>query len=169
MEKLWLLIQSKPREENRALINLCRQGFECRLFQIEKVKRRNGFKLARLEPLFPRYIFVYWPSVGVPRWRQLNYTYGVSHIVRFGHQWAWVDNELILSLEQQLNYLRTHRIQAFQPGAKVRIVDGPLKGLEAIFEMPRGEDRAIILLDFLNRSVRSEIDLQSLELIPQSL
>ena len=59
MARTWYLVQSKPRNEARALENLLRQGYETYLPLIEVERLQRGKLLKRLEPLFPRYLFLH--------------------------------------------------------------------------------------------------------------
>jgi transcriptional antiterminator RfaH len=68
--------------------------------------------------------------------------------VRFAGIPATVDDSLVNEL---LAKGEAHRETLFAPGTPVRFVDGPLLGLEGVFERAEGEGRAIVLLEFLAR------------------
>ncbi|MFC1690228.1 transcription termination/antitermination NusG family protein, partial [Pseudomonadota bacterium] len=54
----WFAVYTKPRQEHIALENLERQAFKCFLpMAINPYQRRSASKL-RIEPLFPRYLFL---------------------------------------------------------------------------------------------------------------
>jgi transcription antitermination factor NusG len=54
----WFAVYTKPRQEQIALENLERQDFRCFLpMAINPYQRRSERKL-RIEPLFPRYLFL---------------------------------------------------------------------------------------------------------------
>ena len=38
-----------------------------------------------------------------------------------------------------------------QPGQAVRVIDGPLKGLEAVYQQADGELRAMVLVDLMSK------------------
>jgi transcription antitermination factor NusG len=53
---------------------------------------------------------------------------------------------------------------AFQPGETVRIKDGPLTGILAVFDGPsKPSERVRVLLDFLGRTARARVPVGSLE------
>ncbi|SFM70744.1 transcription termination/antitermination protein NusG [Halopseudomonas yangmingensis] len=52
--------------------------------------------------------------------------------------------------------------ELFTPGSKVRLIDGPFKDLEAVFSKTDGEERAIILLNILQREQRLKVPLTAL-------
>jgi transcriptional antiterminator RfaH len=45
-------------------------------------------------------------------------------------------------------------------GDKVEILKGPFKGLEAIFNTYKGEERAILLLIFMAKNLNAKFDLR---------
>ena len=54
----WHVIRSKPRAESTARAQLERQGFRVYFPQLVKPARVRGRWLDRIEPLFPRYLFL---------------------------------------------------------------------------------------------------------------
>lgn len=154
----WYAIHSKPRQEERALDNLQRQGFEAWLpkLSIEKVLRG---KLVRVEePMFSRYLFIRLDTEQ-SNWSPIRSTLGVSRLVSFGNRPAVVADELIQAL-QSLPQRETERL--FQAGQAIKIVSGPLKGLEGIFQQADGEHRAMVLIDLLNKQHRVTTPLQDI-------
>jgi transcriptional antiterminator RfaH len=51
----------------------------------------------------------------------------------------------------------------FKPGDSVRLADGPLAGLEGIFERADGDARAIVLLEFLSREHRMAVPMECVQ------
>ena len=154
----WYAIHSKPRQEERALENLQRQGFEAwlPLLTVEKVLRS---KLVRVvEPMFSRYLFIRLDTEQT-NWSPIRSTLGVSKLVSFGNRPAVVADELIEAL-QQLPEQAPQRL--IQPGHQVKIVSGPLRGLEGIYQQADGELRAIVLIELLNKQHRIVTDMQDL-------
>lgn len=142
----WYLLQTRPRQEQRALENLRNQGFECFLPRYQCERLRRGKRESVDEPLFPRYLFVRLDSI-VSNWNALRSTYGVSNIVRFGEQPARIPDAVIeaIAKRQQAN------VQIFQPGDQVRITDGAFAGLEGVFEQNDGEARVLILMELMDK------------------
>ena len=159
----WYAIHSKPRQEERALDNLQRQGFEAWLpmLTVEKVLRG---KLANVtEPMFSRYLFIRLDTEQT-NWSPIRSTLGVSRLVSFGNRPAVVADELIQAL-QTVPQRAPERL--FQPGQTIKIVSGPLKGIEGIFQQAAGEHRAMVLIDLLNKQHRVTTQMQDLR--PASL
>ena len=159
----WYAIHSKPRQEERALDNLQRQGFEAWLpmLTVEKVLRG---KLANVtEPMFSRYLFIRLDTEQT-NWSPIRSTLGVSRLVSFGNRPAVVADELIQAL-QTVPQRAPERL--FQPGQTIKIVSGPLKGIEGIFQQADGKHRAMVLIDLLNKQHRVTTQMQDLR--PASL
>jgi len=157
----WYLIHTKPRLEKQALENLERQGYECYLplYSTEKLYRR---KLTVTDsPLFPRYLFIRLGQESSGKsWNPLRSTRGVSQLVRFGQHPAQVDDTLIALLKSRERQSEPERM--FNQGDPVRIVDGPFADIEAIYQIPDGERRALVLIEILSKPVSLRVDLASL-------
>ena len=154
----WYAIHSKPRQEERALENLQRQGFEAwlPLMEVEKVLRSKLMRV--IEPMFSRYLFIRLDTEQT-NWSPIRSTLGVSKLVSFGNRPAVVSDDLIVALKN-LPKQETQRL--IQPGQQVKIVSGPLRGLEGIYQQSDGEMRAMVLIELLNKQHRIVTDMQDL-------
>jgi transcriptional antiterminator RfaH len=153
----WYLVHTKPRQEEIALANLERQGYECYLPQmrIERIRRRKAE--VATEPMFPRYLFIRLDSSDQGKsWSPIRSTLGVSQLVHFGARAAKVDDTLVDLLRQRERSLPTEAM--FQTGDSVVIADGPFAGIEAIYQTADAERRAFILLEILAKPVSMHID-----------
>jgi transcriptional antiterminator RfaH len=159
----WYAIHSKPRQEERALDNLQRQGFEAWLPMLTVEKVLRGKLVQVTEPMFSRYLFIRLDTEQT-NWSPIRSTLGVSRLVSFGNRPAVVGDELIEAL-QTVPSRAPERL--FQPGQSIKIVSGPLKGLEGIFQQADGEHRAMVLIDLLNKQHRVTTPMQDLR--PASL
>ena len=158
--KCWYLVHTKPRKEILADENLKRQDFEAYLPFIKQTRRRRGHWTPVIEPLFPRYLFVRL-EIGSDNFASIRYTKGVSNLVRFSEEPAVVSDEIIEFLKQEEDIdsgLRHFEKPLFNAGDKVFIEDGPFAGMQGIFQAQRGEDRVIILLNWLGRENRVTVD-----------
>ena len=159
----WYAIHSKPRQEERALDNLQRQGFEAWLPMLTVEKVLRGKLVNVTEPMFSRYLFIRLDTEQT-NWSPIRSTLGVSRLVSFGNRPAVVADELIQAL-QTVPQRAPERL--FQPGQTIKIVSGPLKGIEGIFQQADGEHRAMVLIDLLNKQHRVTTQMQDLR--PASL
>ena len=153
MENKWFLIQSKPRNEARALENLLRQGYNTYLPLIEVERLQRGKLLRKMEPLFPRYLFLNL-AAGVDNWGPIRSTLGVAGMVRFGQAYAAVPDPVIEAIRERTQEIRE---TLFAAGDAVQVVSGPLVGLEGVFEIADGEQRSFVLLEFMQKQQRVSV------------
>jgi len=156
----WYAVCCKPRQEAVAEENLLRQGFQVYLPRIRIRQRRRGQWLDAVEVLFPRYIFIRVD----PQRRStatVRSTRGVLGLVRFGGQPAVVPDEVMQALlrrEDAASGLHQDRRPLFRSGEAVKLVDGPLSGMEAVFTQQDGEQRVILLLELLGKANRVSVN-----------
>ena len=147
----WHVVQSKPRQEFVARENLERQGFACVLPLVKAERIRRGRRLWAEEPLFARYLFIA-PGDAHPRWGAVRSTRGVSRLVEFGGVPARLPARWIEEFRGREYAPR----QLFAPGERVVVRDGPFAGLEGLYQMADGEERAVVLLELLGRECRAK-------------
>jgi transcriptional antiterminator RfaH len=151
--RYWYAVQTKPRQEAVAERHLQRQRFETYLPQIllRKCKRDKWTKI--VEPLFPRYLFIHIDP-DENNLAPVRSTRGVTGLVRFGDKLTPVPDSAIEYLRQAENP-ETHQYTAddwpHRCGDAVRVLEGPFKGLTAVFQAATAEDRALLLIDMLGR------------------
>lgn len=156
----WYVIQCKGGESFRAAEHLANQGYEV-FHPVLKSQRKRQSKLTSVvEPLFPYYLFICLDQV-VSNWRPIRSTRGVLRLLTFGDRPVAVPASLVETLRAQPH--RQEGIHSyFSAGEKVTITDGPFKDLEAIFTRCKGEERAIVLLNVLQRPQNIELSVNSL-------
>jgi len=141
----WYAVNSKPHRERQAEQNLLRLGVEtfCPLLKQSKVIRRVRQTVIR--PLFPGYLFAKFDASC--HLRAVAYAGGVSRIVTFGGTPAVVDEAMIDSVKNRLQHgyavAPSHRLK---PGQVVTIQEGPLYGIEAVFEREMDDQERVVLL-----------------------
>ena len=153
----WYLVHTKPRQEAVALLNLERQGYECYLplIRVERVRRHKAQIVT--EAMFPRYLFIRLDSSEQGKsWAPIRSTVGVSQLVHFGSKAAKVDACLVELLRQREQQMPAQPL--FNSGERVTVIDGPFAGIEAIYQATDAEQRSMILLDILGKTVPLEID-----------
>ncbi len=159
----WYLIHTKPRQEKCALFNLERQGYECYMPVIFSEKLRQGSLVATEEPLFPRYIFIrLGTGENAKSWIPIRSTKGVSRLVSFGVEPAKVDERLVETIRAHQNVISAQTKRFFTPGERVVVKNGAFAGIEAIYQMPDGNRRVVVLIEFLSKPVRVSLSPVSL-------
>jgi transcriptional antiterminator RfaH len=153
----WYLVHTKPRQEDTALVNLERQGYACYLpkLQVEKVRRGKAALVS--EAMFARYLFVRLDTSGQGQsWAPIRSTLGVSRLVHFGNQPARAGDALVELLRSREQALPAQRL--YSSGDKVTVTQGPFAGIEAIYQSTDAEQRAMILIEILSKTVSLQID-----------
>jgi transcription elongation factor/antiterminator RfaH len=155
----WYVLHSKPHKERYLSNYLQSQGIET-YYPTLRVNPVNP-RARKIRPYFPRYLFVYvdLETIGLST---LRWAPGAFRLVMFGGQPATVPEHIIAQLKQHLarvEYEEQHYLDDLQAGDPVRIVDGPLAGYEAIFDLRlSGTERVQVLLATLNRAVKVQVD-----------
>ena len=153
---LWYAVATKARDEAVAKGNLERQHYQVFLPTISLKKRRRGRWTPVTEPLFPGYLFVSL-VLGADDPAPIRSTVGCIGLVRFGQTHTPVPSSLIAALQGTSDGAVDAPLP-FSKGDKVRLIAGPFAGLEGVFDMPRGEDRAEVLLELLGKVQRLTVN-----------
>ena len=155
-ELKWYVVQSKPREEERALHFLKEKGFHAYLPRMEVVKVQDFKNVKTKKPLFPGYLFCRFDkdeNLGHVRWTQ-----GVKKLLPESVNPMFVDDEVveaIHSLEQEDGVIRK---QPLQKNDQVRIARGPMKDLLGVFDhWSSDQGRVKVLLNFINYQASVEL------------
>jgi len=150
----WYAVCCKPRQEAVAEENLLRQGFQVYLPRIRIRQRRRGQWIDAVEVLFPRYIFIRVDTLKRST-ATVRSTRGAVGLVRFGGQPAVVPDAVMDALrerEDAASGMHEDKRPLFNAGDMVKLVEGPLAGMEAIFTEQDGDKRVIVLLELLGKA-----------------
>lgn len=163
--KAWYLIYTKPHKEPLVNRQLTDWGIDVYFptIQVERGYQRG----LRLEPFFPHYLFAHLDRTALSG-VNLQWLAGVRTLVHFDGKPAIVPTAVIAALQQRLQPYERRVLRRsewlFKPGQRVRISNGPLKGLEAIFQQGlNGSERVQILLQLLGTWTRAEISSHDIE------
>ena len=158
----WFLLQTKSRQESRAVENLERQGVDsfCPMIRVEKVSRGN--RVVKQEVLFPGYLFVNFNQTSVSA-TTVRSTRGVSHFVTCAGSPVMVPDALVEQLQKRTDANSSEMISNLpQVGDQLEVIEGPFRGLNAVFSQIDGDQRALVLINLLNQQVEASIPLSSL-------
>lgn len=160
----WFAIQTKPRNEEKALCFLSLKAIPTFLPRL-MVRRRHGSRTwYALEPLFPGYLFGRFipeaPVIDRVRW-----TPGISRILGAEGEPAPVPEDFIANLWEKVGERGyVNPAPNLLPGTRVRFKGGPFALLEAVIDRPASRaDRARVLLELLNLRVSVDVDVSDLE------
>ncbi|MBV5269518.1 MAG: transcriptional activator RfaH [Afipia sp.] len=156
----WYVVHTQVNGEAKAARNLVQQGFE--IYLPSYLKRRSHARKIKevVAPLFPRYLFVRI-DMATQRWRSIQSTLGVCHLVANGQDPTPVSRDvlsLLKSREDQSGLIKMDRVPQFSLGDKVRVLAGAFADSLGLYDGANDRDRVAILLDFLGRKVRVSLD-----------
>jgi transcriptional antiterminator NusG len=153
----WFALSVKPRHEKSVQRMLDYKGYTTAL-PIQQVghTRRCGSIWQSEKPLISGYVFVAhdlqnpFHIVGTP---------GVIRIVSFGNTICPIPADQIEALQRvAASRLPVSNCPYTSNGQAVRLVDGPLSGLEGVVIRESGATRLVVSVDMLQRSVAVEIE-----------
>ena len=152
----WYVANTHVNSENTAAVNLERQGFSVYLPKYLKLRRHARRQDLVPRPLFPRYLFV---GVGPKntRWRTINSTIGINHLVGFEGLPSPLDNSIIEEVrarEDGKGMIIVGQSCQFNKGDQVQINRGALYKKTGLFDSLDDKKRVVVLLDLLGRQVR---------------
>jgi transcriptional antiterminator RfaH len=148
----WYLVRTKPQKERWVQDQLKSISEEAFLPLLRSRTRCFGRIITTVKPLFPSYLFAYFNLQ--ERYFDVKYTAGVHSLVSVGGESVTVPATIIDEIKRRgtegIVELAPRRLD---PGQKIRIVDGPFRDIEAIFDRYlSGSERVAILLDALGAS-----------------
>jgi len=158
--KSWYAVYTKSHSEISACASLDRLGVEVFLPMLRERKILREKCRPTTSPLFPRYLFAKFDVSS--QLRAVTYARGVKSIVTFGSCPSIVDESIIHAIRSQAtNGTIELSEDRFSSGQIVRIQDGPLCGLEAVFEKKlSGNNRAVLLLKAMSFQARVILEYQ---------
>jgi transcriptional antiterminator RfaH len=159
----WFVGHTLPRKEDLAQIHLARQGFETFLPHILST-RRHARKVETIKAaLFPCYLFIHF-DLTRDRWRSVNGTVGMAHLVTSGETPCPVPVGFVEGLRQAacrdgvINVL-----PELAPGDSVRLIAGPFAGQVGELLRLDAKGRVELLFGLLNGVVRLKVARELLE------
>ena len=155
----WYALQHKPAQGDRAVQHLQNQDITCFYPKVAVEKIKAGKRIQRLEPLFPGYVFVNLEQSD-PMWAKLRSTRGILRIVSFGNRPASIGDEVIAHIKDSLD--KVAELGGIKPGQSIELSEGPFKGLNAVFLSYDGEERAIVLIRFMQKEQAVRVSLASI-------
>ncbi len=154
----WFCLKAQPKHEHLAAAALRRTlGLECFSPRIRFRKNTKRGAVWFIEAMFPGYLFArfVYPDLH----RQVQYSPGISTIVKFGTQIASIEETIIAALRETSGDEEVIIINPeLRIGESVQVTEGVFHGLEAVItQLLPAKDRVKILLEFLGRAVEAEI------------
>lgn len=158
----WFVVATKPNSENLATAHLARQGFAPYVPQIKTIRRHARKVEAVKRALFPGYIFVELDQT-VTRWRSINGTVGVKHILTCAGQPQALDNAFVAALMAREVDGVIPEEYAFSTGELVSVVGGPFDAHIGKIISADHMGRVRLLMSMLGGDVVSLVPVEKLQ------
>lgn len=155
----WYVVSTQPHGEARAEANLVRQGFETWLPRFAKERRHARKVDTVLKALFPGYLFVRLDPETM-RWRSINGTVGVRHIIVHDERPARLPDNFVESLKARTGpdgLVAPPDEETLAPGMRVRLTGGPFADQIATLVRLADRERVALLLSLLGREVTTTV------------
>jgi transcription antitermination factor NusG len=164
----WYAAYTYARHEKRVAEHLRRIGVESYL-ALYTTTRQWKQRRAQVElPLFPGYVFV---RILLPeRLRVLNAP-GVAYLVAGskGEPLPLADDEVEPLRDCLSQQLRAEPVAYLSTGNRVRVVTGPLNGLQGVIVRRDGNTRFVVSIDLIMRAIAINVEGLDLELIESNV
>lgn len=158
----WYVVQTRPREEDRAEQNLRRQAFEVFCPRMRHTVCHARRKTLRLIPVFPGYAFVFMDPDRT-LWHAINGTFGVSRLLTVNQLPRPVPAGVIESLKSYVDSRGVMRpADDLRIGDRVRLISGPFAEMVGMLEYLDGRGRVRVLLQIMGGSTRVTADASAL-------
>jgi transcription antitermination factor NusG len=160
--EVWLVCHTRPRCEKKFAALMAAERFEHYLPLVQSVRRYQHQTKRFSKPLFPGYVFARVPVAARNRIYQqdlLARAIAVEHEAAFLHQLADVKAIVASGLELSLHPLLTR-------GRRVRVVGGPLHGVEGFIDDPSQPRGVVVVMDVLQQGLLVRLPMENLQPLP---
>lgn len=153
----WYAVYTKPKREDGAASALRNAGVEVFNPKLKQRKYSKGAYKDMIGPLFPCYLFVRFEATAPSR--MIKYTRGIRKIVGGDSPWPVPDEIIDLLKSREEDGLIALKPPELRGGDRVKITQGPMQGLDGIFEREiGGQERVILLLNAIEYQARVVIE-----------
>lgn len=157
----WFAVRTRSNQERNIATAFEFKNLEHYLPTYQTVSRWTDRKVVIQRPFFPGYVFC--------RFRLENRlpvltTPGVVAVVGFGSEPAAIPDSQIETVRQVLGSgLATEPCPFLKEGQRIRVVRGPLQGVEGILLQKKADWKLVVSIDLLQRSLAVEVDQDSVK------
>jgi transcription termination/antitermination protein NusG len=157
----WYVAHVRPRREKKLLQFCAREKLDASLPCYRLAHRYRGKTVVFQKPLFPGYVFLHIPADKRGVILQSDHLAGLLEIA---------DQDLFVrQLHEVMRALETDLEIRLAPtigeGQRVKIKNGPLRGIEGWVEKRHGMTTVLLRLDFISQAAAVKVEATDLELI----
>ena len=159
----WYVVQTKPKKEKVAAVNIGRESIEVFFPRMEAVSYIYGKQRKVIQSLFPNYIFARFDPF--KSYRLVSYSTGVARVVGFNRGPYPVSDQIIEIIKRRVDTnCVVRKALHLKAGDRVRVRTGPFRDLMGIFERwTSDEGRIRVLLTLLNYDANVELHSSQVE------
>jgi transcription antitermination factor NusG len=153
-EKRWCVLHTKSRREKKVAEQSVRFGIR-HYFPLRKsITGRRGRRYTSMVPIFSGYVFAYidWADR-----RRLFQTGHIASVIDVMDQDNLVEELKNIRLIEETGHF-LHPVLEIAKGKRVRIIDGPLSGLDGTVIRIKGKSCIVLAVDIIRQAVACEID-----------
>ena len=154
MEK-WIAVYTKSRHEKVVIQELENKNIEayCPIF---KERRQWSDRKRWVEfPLFRSYVFA---KIELKNSIYILQTMGVHHIIKFQGNISIIPDEIIQNIKSMIDGgFTVEQVEYFVKGDEVKVVDGPLKGMEGIVVKIKNENKLVLKVAAIHQAIAVQI------------
>ncbi|MGA2848337.1 MAG: UpxY family transcription antiterminator [Terracidiphilus sp.] len=159
----WYAVQTSYRSEQRVAQALTTKGLNTYLPLLREVHQWTDRKKAIDVPAFSGYLFVNYEPTLRNRVKVLE-TNGVVRMVGGNHTPSPIPVEEIEVVRRTLSSgVACDRCDALTPGAKVRVVRGPLAGVQGQLVRIKNSLRLVVAISVFSQAISAELGLNDVE------
>jgi transcriptional antiterminator RfaH len=158
---LWHVAHTRPRCEKKLLQFCEREQLYARLLCYESAHKYRGKTVVFQKPLFPGYVFLQFSPVKRGVILQSDY---LANLLEIADQGLFIQQlgDVMRALDTDYEIRLAPTIGE---GMRIKIKNGPLRGIEGWVEKRHGMDTVLIRLDFIGQAAAVKLDASYLELI----
>ena len=161
----WYVVQTKPKKEQVAALNLEHESIEVFFPKMEAISIIYGKSRKVIKSLFPNYIFAHFdPLVS---YRLVRWSSGVNRVLGFDGGPTPIDDQVIEIMKRRVDKnCVVQKALHLKAKDRIRIRSGPLRDLMGIFERwVSDEGKVRVLLNLLNYDAKVELHYSQVEKI----
>jgi transcription antitermination factor NusG len=161
-DERWYALYTRHQHERSVAAHLESRGFSTLCPTYTEIRQWRDRKKEITLPIFPCYVFI---QGGIERQVSLLSTPGVHSIVCTGKIPAPIDDDEIAAIRRVMDHSIAMEPAPFiSEGDRIRVVCGPLKGVEGVVQRRKDAMRLVISVEILGRS--ASVGIQSHEIEP---
>ena len=156
----WYALHTRHQHEKLVARSLVCKGFEIFLPQYNVVRKWSDRTKQITLPLFPCYVFV---RGGLAKRLAVLTTPGVHGFVGFAGHAAPIPENEIEAVRKAAQNATIEPHPFLKCGDRVRVISGPLEGVEGVLVRKKNSFRLVLSLELLARSAAVEVDASAVE------